>query len=197
MVSRSGLLIVLTVCCCMVGCHAPNKPTVNNDGNNNILAQEMPEPVSIEVRETQYINGELATRTEGYVDTDGNFVPHGKYQQFWENEQQKSEDYYVHGIRNGMRTAWYDDGVKWSTGEVVNGREDGLWIVWYRNGKKAKESHFKNGAWHGLFTYWHPNGEKRSEVEFVMGKRQGSYIEWDEFGTVLKKFDYVDDIAQP
>ena len=189
-------MIVLTACCYVAGCHAPNKPTVNSDGNNS-PTQEMPEPGPIEVRETQYINGELATRSEGYVDADGNFVLHGKYHQFWENEQQKSEDYYVHGIRNGRRTAWYDNGTKWSTGEVVNGREDGLWIVWYRNGKKAKESHYKKGAWHGLFTYWHPNGEKRSEVEFVMGKRQGSYIEWDEFGTVLKKFDYVDDIAQP
>ncbi len=195
MVSRSGFMVVLMACFYVAGCRSP-KPTINN-GSNTSPTPEMSQPGPIEVRETQYINGELATRSEGYVDADGNFVRHGKYQQFWENEQQKSEDRYVHGIRNGKRTAWYDNGEMWSTGEVVNGREDGVWIVWYRNGMKAKESHFKKGAWHGLFTYWHPNGQKRSEVEFVMGKRQGKYIEWDEFGTVLKQFDYVDDVPQP
>jgi antitoxin component YwqK of YwqJK toxin-antitoxin module len=196
MITRNSLTVLLTACCCVAGCHNP-KPKVTHGGNIN-PPDEVSQPGTIEVRETPYLTTEtVATRSEGYVDTDGEFVFHGKVEQFWENEQQKSEDYYVHGIRNGKRTAWYDDGLMWSTGEMVDGREDGLWISWYRNGKKAKVSHFKKGAWHGLYTYWHPNGEKRSEVEFVMGKRQGKYFEWDEFGTLVKQFDYVDDVEQP
>lgn len=189
--------IVAIWCGLWAGCRGPqqmseiNSPTQNHDNTPAVAS------VATEVREEHFPDGTVSQRVEGYVDEDGRFIPHGVMTYFWESGKKKSEVHYVHGVRNGPRTAWHENGQVWSTGQFVDNREDGVWTEWYPNGNKAREFHFKNGAWHGMYTEWYPNGQKKLEVEYVNGKRQGMLTGWDEYGTVVKTIEYVDNIPQP
>lgn len=158
-----------------------------------------PEPAAHEVttRELRNEAGELVGTRDEYEGADGALILHGKLTNLWQNGRKKSEVNYVHGVKQGPRTAWYANGQMWSYGEYVDDREDGTWTVWLSDGRKAQEFHYRLGAWHGLQTEWHINGQKKLEREWVKGKIQGTVTTWDENGNVQSQVEYLDSVAQP
>jgi len=141
--------------------------------------------------------GRLERTMEGYNDPDGDFILHGKLTNYWPNGKKKSEENYVHGVRQGPRQAWYQDGQSWSYGEYIDGKSDGTWTTWYPDGRKAQEINFVDGGWHGLYTEWHDNGQKAVEREWVNGKIQGIVTVWDENGNIISQVEYKDSVPQP
>ncbi len=197
MISPRVTMVLIVGSCWLGGCAG----TGSGDGlgvynQANSVAATVPDAPA-EVREQHYPDGSVSVRIEGRLDSEGNFIPHGRTTNYWNNGQKKSVVNYLHGMKHGPRTAWYENGQIWSQGNHVNGSEDGEWTVWYRDGRKERELHFKEGALHGMYTEWHSNGRMKVRVEWVMGKRQGTMTHWDENGVVVKKTDYVDGVAQP
>ncbi len=151
----------------------------------------------MEVKESRWPSGALASRIEGYIDEDGKFVKHGVAAEWYENDRPKMEIHWKDGVQHGPRRTWYESGQIWGEGTYVNGLEDGNWSAWLPNGFKSVEWTMRKGAFHGMFTEWHSNGEKRRQFEYINGQKQGAVTYWDEEGNVASQGEYVNDVLQP
>lgn len=188
---RTGTVITIIGSLFLGGC-------VTGSGDKVVVAdRQNMDAVQTEVHEEYYPDGGLKIRVEGFLNGDGELVPHGARTLYWENGQKKYEEHYVQGMRHGTRSAWYESGQLRSEGRYVNGGEDGTWTEWYPDGRKMREIGFDNGAFHGTHTQWHPNGQKKLQFDWVKGKRQGTMTLWDEDGNVASQVEYVDDVVQP
>lgn len=151
----------------------------------------------IEVKETRWPSGALASRIEGYTDAEGKFVRHGASAEWYESGQSKMEIHWKDGVQHGPRLTWFESGQIWGQGAYLNGLEDGTWTAWFPSGFKSMEWTMRNGAFHGIYTEWHPNGEKRRQFEYINGQKQGPVIYWDDEGNVVSQGEYVNDVLQP
>lgn len=197
---RVACICVLAVCGCDHGGRtAP--PAKGTDSTNAVTADPpgvaAPPERKVEVKETRWPSGALASRIEGYMDDEGGFVKHGVAAEWYENDRPKLEIHWRDGVQHGPRLTWYDSGQMWGQGAYINGREDGLWTAWSRSGFKSSEWTMSNGAFHGMYTEWHPNGEKRRQFEYINGQKQGPVTYWDDEGNVVSQGEYVNDVLQP
>ena len=193
----------------ITGCNSPDKerakgtpPTSGGTSDTKVDAKpggakDAGAEREIVVKEELYADGKLASRVEGYVDENGEFVRHGERATWYERGQKKMEMHYADGLAHGPRLTWYDTGQMWARGAYVNGREDGTWTAWYPNGFRFREWHLRQGMWHGTYTEYHENGEIRFQVEYVEGLKQGSAVWYDEAGNEVQRVDFVDDVQQP
>jgi antitoxin component YwqK of YwqJK toxin-antitoxin module len=92
----------------------------------------------------------------------------GIYTAWYENGQKKSERTYRY--KGGIETAWYENGQKKNERNIRDGKEDGVFTFWYENGQKKIEGNYKDGKYDGLYTYWDENGEKKSEENYKDGE---------------------------
>ncbi len=95
------------------------------------------------------------------------------------------------GEKQGLRTAWFENGQKLYEMNFKNDGHHGLTIMWHKNGEKACEWNYVNSESHGIHTGWHENGEKSHEACFVNDKYDGSHIEWDKKGNKILDRHYV------
>jgi len=134
----------------------------------------------------------------------------GKAVSSYENGQQKSEETYLDGKRDGLATFWYENGQKkveenWKAGKQdgvttlwhANGQKSGDLIfaaglrqgkhtMWHENGQKSYEMNYKDGKFNGLFTEWYENGNKKFEVTYSSGQKNGTESLWDKSGQLIK-----------
>ena len=187
-----GIGVAITLGCIWFGgCAAGNR--------NNVAVDEQPRADTdrVEVREEYFPDGSVKFRTEGRLNSDGEFIIHGARTLYWESGQKKYEEHYVQGMKHGPRSAWYEGGQIRSQGQYINDEEHGTWTEWYPDGRKMRELNFENGAFHGLYTEWWPNGQMKTQYERVRGEKQGTMTAWDEEGNVVSQVEYVDGVAQP
>jgi antitoxin component YwqK of YwqJK toxin-antitoxin module len=117
----------------------------------------------------------------------------GKYEEFWDNGNLKSQKYFKDGNEDGKWTEWYENGQIQSCGEysymrryffrdkfgehsgyLPIGTKIGTWLCSYENGNIASSScHNEMGQLDGLFTEWYKNGNIKSETEFQNGRHYG------------------------
>lgn len=111
----------------------------------------------------------------------------GKHVTYYENGQKAWENHYKNGMKEGLGTAWHDNGQKageilWKTDElvsasvwkpdgtpcpitkIVNG--SGIVVSWHENGKKESERHYKNSELVSV-SFWKLNGEIKEEQGFI------------------------------
>ena len=69
----------------------------------------------------------------------------GKYTEWYENGQKRSEETWKDGKLNGKTTIWYENGQKEEEGTYKDGIPDGKRTTWYENGQKRSEGTFKDG----------------------------------------------------
>jgi len=65
---------------------------------------------------------------------------------------------------------FHDNGQKKSEGNYKDGKQDGLLVTWYENGQKQIEANNKDGKLYGDARGWHENGQKSFESEWKNGK---------------------------
>ena len=112
-----------------------------------------------------YANGIVSEIYE--FDKDGD--RHG-YNMCWGIYGQKRREFYMdHGVLNGPRTSFRDDGTKW------------------------EEAYYRNGHRHGSFRTWHTNGQMYEKCLFNCGDMHGLYQMWDENGKLLEVVYYFND----
>ena len=85
---------------------------------------------------------------------------------YWPNKTKKIEGSYKDSLRDGVWTAWFENGKKWSEGSYIKGVEDGNKSVWYESGQL-----FYAG-------------------KFTMGKKVGIWKIYDEKGNLVQEIDY-------
>ena len=95
------------------------------------------------------------------------------------------------GKKDGLSTAWYENGQTPYTGwskemyedgqikslvQFKDGKKDGLSTAWYENGQKKREINWKDGKYDGLETGWYRNGQKVGEGNYKDGKLMSAVI---------------------
>ena len=72
-------------------------------------------------------------------------------------------------------------------GAYVEGKRNGLWTAYDEQGRKLEEFTFDNDRWNGKRTQWIA-GTKILEENWVAGKRQGLQREWVKGREVVTEF---------
>jgi antitoxin component YwqK of YwqJK toxin-antitoxin module len=114
----------------------------------------------------------------------------GKYFEFHDNGQKKSEENYKDGKYDGLTVYWYENGGKAGEGNFKDGKPDGLTVSWHENGQKKTEINYKDGKYDGPAVGWHDNGQKEGEINF--GKQHGLSVLWHKNGQKKAEGNYKD-----
>jgi antitoxin component YwqK of YwqJK toxin-antitoxin module len=77
------------------------------------------------------------------------------------------------GVRQGLQTAYWENGRKRFEYIAVNDAYEGELKEWAENGQLFHLAHYKNGQEEGLQKMWHANGKIRSNFIIIKGRRYG------------------------
>jgi antitoxin component YwqK of YwqJK toxin-antitoxin module len=116
----------------------------------------------------------------------------GKYFEFHDNGQKKSEENFKDGKPHGIGFSWYENGQKKVEANLKDGKPDGLSVYWYENGQKQAEINYKDGKPHGIGFNWYENGQKEAEGNHKDGKMDGLVVSWHENGQKMMETNYKD-----
>ena len=111
--------------------------------------------------------------------------PHGKWTDWHENGQKKSELNFRNGNKHGKEYFWHENGQLQREVDYRNDRPHGKWIQWYENGRKMSEEEYRNGKNHGILIEWYENGQKQSE-SLYRDDVEISWIGWDRNGKQIR-----------
>lgn len=70
------------------------------------------------------------------------------------------------------------------------GMKDGIWTAYFENGNKWSEGNFKEGEADGDYRVWHENGQVYYEGSMSKGERTGKWRFYAEDGKLLKEIEY-------
>jgi len=77
------------------------------------------------------------------------------------------------GVRQGLQTAFWENGHKRFEYIAVNDAYEGELKEWAENGQLFHLAHYKNGQEDGVQKMWHTNGKIRSNFVIIKGRRYG------------------------
>lgn len=77
------------------------------------------------------------------------------------------------GVRQGLQTAFWENGKKRFEYTAVNNAYEGELKEWAENGLLFHLAHYKNGQEEGVQKMWHANGKIRSNFIIIQGRRYG------------------------
>ncbi len=77
------------------------------------------------------------------------------------------------GVREGLQTAFWENGKKRFEYTAVNDAYEGELKEWAENGQLLHLAHYKNGQEEGVQKMWHANGKIRSNFVIIKGRRYG------------------------
>ena len=85
----------------------------------------------------------------------------------------------------GLSVSYYPNGQQATEVSFVNGMRDGVESRWFEDGIKKFEGRFQKNHLVGVFEEWYQNGQPKSRTVWQDGMRQ-SLTEWDENGNFLR-----------
>lgn len=88
---------------------------------------------------------------------------HGKFEESFQNGQQRASGSYKAGLLNGNFTSFYVSGEKMAEAKFKAG--SGNFIVYHTNGKKKTEGQFEEGRASGKWSFYNSNGEMTRELD--------------------------------
>ncbi len=77
------------------------------------------------------------------------------------------------GVRQGLQTAYWENGRKRFEYIAVNDAYEGELKEWAENGQLFHLAHYKKGQEEGIQKMWHANGKIRSNFIIIKGRRYG------------------------
>ena len=77
------------------------------------------------------------------------------------------------GVRQGLQTAFWENGKKRFGYTAVNDAYEGELKEWAENGQLFHLAHYKDGQEEGVQKMWHVNGKIRSNFVIIKGRRYG------------------------
>lgn len=165
----------------------------------------------VELGETElvqqlYPNGSLRVSKHVKLDSKGNFVNHGEYQEWSENGQVLVSGNYELGKQDGVWTRFCtakdsklfqsEPYSKFkapfqSTVEFADGKMNGVWMIIDKDGKKISEIQLIDGRRNGLATWYHPSGSILWQSEYKDGQLNGMFVEKDANGKSVRSTAYI------
>ncbi len=86
---------------------------------------------------------------------------------YWENGKVRVEGGFDReGQKDGVWTAWYDNGIRWSEGNFKAGRAEGEYRAWHENGQVFYEGQMKDDERIGKWRFYSPEGQLSKEIEY-------------------------------
>lgn len=120
--------------------------------------------------ELRTADGKLVSRSQYKENHEGNHIPHGTYE------------------------GWYENGRLRITGRYVDGLQHGHWQSWYSSGRPWGSSHYENGELRGTSTLWRPDGTINWQFLYDDGKGDPTYVAFYPSGQ--KKWQGVGDVVR-
>ena len=77
------------------------------------------------------------------------------------------------GVRQGLQTAYWENGRKRFEYIAVNDAYEGELKEWAENGQLFHLAHYKKGQEEGIQKMWHASGKIRSNFIIIKGRRYG------------------------
>ena len=115
----------------------------------------------------------------------------GKQIYYQQNRKIMEELQYTKGVKNGLRTAYYENGQKSVIETIKNDVYDGPFTTFYPNGMKNCEGAYTKDKLNGNYHCFHMDGSKRLESSFVNDKLNGSYKMYNPGGDLVSSFQYI------
>jgi len=100
----------------------------------------------------------------------------GKFAEFWNNGNKRTEGELKDGVFNGSFTFYYKNGLVHKTGEKKNGVKNGVWKTYYENGAIESEGEYLNGLMTGKWVHWYPSGKQNEQLEISEGDWVGMIV---------------------
>lgn len=96
------------------------------------------------------------------------------------------------GRRQGKWKEFYDTGELRSEGIYKENRREGEWVFYYRDGKEEQRGAYRKGLPDGDWRWLHNNGKLWREEVFYEGREDGISVEYNDTGAVVSKGQYID-----
>lgn len=154
--------------------------TVNKySKNSDIVMSEVYSPEGRVVAKGNYINKKKQDKWEYFSEEDGSLI-------LIEN--------YNDGKLSGMSIAYLPGGnnVVIEQTEYINGVRNGLYSRYYDNGVHMIEANYNNDKLNGKYIHYYPNGAVKEEGAFENGTKIGDWTIYDVEGNVLSTEKYLD-----
>lgn len=164
--------------------------------------------VATEVFRERYPNRHVKVEREVTLDTDGNYVNHGKWKMWGPTGTVVAEGQYNMGKQVGNWTRYLTRKESpvlsqfpfnqfkppfVSHASYTDGVLDGDWVIFDADQKKCKHVPFKNGKRHGMAITWLPNGKMLRQASFDNGLPVGDVVQVEvKTGKPKKVATYVD-----
>ena len=100
---------------------------------------------------------------------------------------------YVNGLREGVATSYFVEGMVSGTTPYKNGKRDGLKKEYYRNGTLAREKPYVDGQQEGVEKWYYEDGTLRETTSYKNNKRDGPQVSYYANGTIQTEIPYEDD----
>ena len=154
----------------------------NNHLKNHITESEIYSPEGKVVAKGNYINKKKQDRWEYYSEEDGSLI-------LVEN--------YNNGYLVGKSVA-YLAGTQLviEETEYVNGVKHGLYSRFYDNGVPMIEAYYNNDKLNGTYVHYYPNGNVKEEGLFKDGVKVGEWKIYDISGNIVSTDNYIEEIIE-
>jgi len=96
------------------------------------------------------------------------------------------------GRRQGKWKEFYDSGELRSEGSYKDNRREGEWVFYYRDGKEEQRGRYRKGLPDGDWRWLHNNGQLWREEVFYEGREDGPSVEYSDTGAVVSRGQYID-----
>jgi len=161
----------------------------------------------VETATERYPNGSIKVEREVILDSEANYVNHGKYTMYGLDGSVLKTGEFREGKQQGKWIQHFSEdkgyiisaeqqrdfaGPFVSEATFVDGKLHGTWTIKDRSGQNIIEWNFSHGDRNGKWTWWHSNGQKWLEATYKNGALNGQLLEWDRDGKLAAQFTYVD-----
>ncbi len=104
------------------------------------------------------------SKSEPEIHIEKKYFPSGKIREI---------RYVQNGVRQGLQTAYWENGRKRFEYIAVNDAYEGELKEWAENGQLFHLAHYNKGQEEGIQKMWHANGKIRSNFIIIKGRRYG------------------------
>jgi antitoxin component YwqK of YwqJK toxin-antitoxin module len=123
--------------------------------------------------------------------TISNCKRHGRYQEFYTNQQLRIDCYYQNGQQHGTYVEYYDDGNIKILCQYIDDELEGKYCQYYKHKNQLQlEYRYQNGKLEGRCLEYHSNGNLKRTCGYKAGLEDGMETTYSRNGVELEEFLY-------
>jgi antitoxin component YwqK of YwqJK toxin-antitoxin module len=181
---------------------SPVAPRIQEMKQNGGSATEL----TVETIRERFPSGKIKIEREVTQDKDQNYVDHGSWKEWDEQENPIAGGVYQSGRREGSWFRWYNksesdlfsqapfhqfNGPFKSVATFRAGVLHGTWTIVDADDRKLCSWQFANGRRHGVSTWYYLTTQPMREIHYQNGELHGALTEWDQNGDKITEVEYI------